>query len=65
MKGKRWYLLAFLIFSMLVLQVSCEDDEETPISTVGDDPRSFHMEYDHMWSYDVFAGVGQDRVRSA
>lgn len=65
MKGKTWFLVGFLIILILVLQVSCENDEETPVTTDGDTTRSFQMEYDHMWSYDALSGAGEDRARNA
>lgn len=65
MKGKRWFLVGFLILAVSVVMTSCKEDSDKKTTTPTDTTRTFLMEYDHMVSYDVFSGVGEDRVRNA
>lgn len=56
MKGKTWYLVGFLILSVLVMEISCWEYPERKTDAPEPDPRrTFPMEYDCQISYDIFS----------
>ncbi len=66
MKRNLRYLMVLSIITISLLDVSCpKDSSDDKINVTTDTTRTFNMEYDHMESYDVFNGVGQDRVKNA
>jgi hypothetical protein len=66
MKGKRWFLVGFLILAVSIIVTSCILWPERKTSTPTPDPRrTYSMEYDYMVSYDVFTITGQQRAEAA
>lgn len=56
MKGRRWFLVGFTIFSVSVFVISCVIFGTKKTNPPGPDPwRIFSMEYDCQISYDIFS----------
>ena len=65
MKGKMWFLIGFFIILVLAMGISCWEYPERKTDAPEPDPkRTFRMEYDYMWGYDVFA-QGTQKADSA